>query len=335
MLHSHWVRTIFGGDMNVIVSACIAMAALLFPHAAAGQDYPTRPVRLVAAFPPGGGVDAMSRAIAPYLQARLGQPVIVENKAGAGGTIGADHVAKATKDGYTVLVGAPGGLTAAPGLYKNLPYDPLKDLMPVTLGVRISNLVTVHPSLGVSSVQELIAKAKAQPGKVAFGSGGVGTTLHLSGELFKLLAGVDILHVPYKGSGPMLADLVSGQLPLGFTDTAALEHAKAGRLRVIAQTSRVRSALMPDIPTMVESGVPGYEAVNWFGLMLPAGTPEAIAERLNREVVAILRDREAKAKLEAMAMEPSPMTRADFQAFLVEDMKRWSEVIAKAGLKAE
>lgn len=322
--------------MKAMVRACVAALSVgLAPLAAWGQDYPSRPVRLVAAFPPGGGVDAMARTIAPYLQARLGQPVVVENKAGAGGTIGADFVAKAPKDGYTILVGAPGGLTAAPGLYKNLPYDPLKDLMPVTLGVRISNLVTVHPSLGATSLKELIDKAKAQPGKIAFGSGGVGTTLHLSGELLKLLAGIDLLHVPYKGSGPMMADLVSGQLLLGFTDTAALEHVKAGRLRVLAQTSRVRSPLMPDIPTLVESGVAGYEAVNWFGLMLPAGTPEAIAERLNKEVVAILRDGEAKAKLEAMAMEPTPMTRAEFQAFLVEDMKRWSEVIAKAGVKAE
>ena len=218
----------------LIAAAVLVLGA--FSGAALAQDYPNRPVRIISSFPPGGGVDAVARTVAPYLQQRLGQPVIVENKAGAAGTIGTDYVAKSPKDGYTLLIAAPGGLSSAPALYKNLPYDPITDLAPVTMGVKMSNLLVVHPSFKATTVAELIAMAKAEPGKLAYGSGGVGTTLHLSGELFKYMAGVDILHVPYKGSGPVLADLVSGQ------------------------------------STIAESGVPGYEALNWFAFLLPAGS---------------------------------------------------------------
>lgn len=312
-----------------------ALAVAIFSGAAVAQDYPNRPVRIVSSFPPGGGVDAVARTVAPYLQQRLGQPVIVENKVGAAGTIGTDYVAKSPKDGYTLLIGAPGGLSAAPALYKNLPYDPVKDLAPVTMAVKMSNLLVVHPSFKAATVAELIALAKAEPGKLAYGSGGVGTTLHLSGELLKYMAAVDILHVPYKGSGPVLADLVSGQLLIAITDPAALEHVKAGRLRLLAQTSGVRLPQLADVPTIAESGVPGYEALNWFAFFLPAGTPEPIVARLNTELVAILQTPEVIARLDAMAMQASPMTPRELSAFLVEDTKRWGDLAAKAGLKAE
>ena len=319
---------------NRLVAVAVVGIAVLSGVAVA-QDYPTRPVRIISSFPPGGGVDAVARTVAPHLQKRLGQPVIVENKAGAAGTIGTDYVAKSPKDGYTLLIGAPGGLSAAPALYKSLPYDPIKDLAPVTMGVKMSNLLVVHPSFKATTVAELIAMAKTEPGKLAYGSGGVGTTLHLSGELFKSMAGVDILHVPYKGSGPVLADLVSGQLMMAFTDPAALEHVKAGRLRLLGQTSGVRLPQLADVPTIAESGVPGYDALNWFAFMLPAGTPEAIVTRLNSELVAILKSPEVVARLDAMAMQSSPMTPREMAAFLLEDTKRWGELAAKVGLKAE
>ncbi len=320
---------------RLATAAAAALVAAVFSGAALAQDYPTRPVRIVSSFPPGGGVDAVARTVAPYLQQRLGQPVIVENKAGAAGTIGTDYVAKSPRDGYTLLIGAPGGLSAAPALYKNLPYDPIKDLAPVTMAVKMSNLLVVHPSFKATTVSELIAMAKAEPGKLAYGSGGVGTTLHLSGELFKYLAGVDILHVPYKGSGPVLADLVSGQLMIAFTDPAALEHVKGGRLRLLAQTSGTRLPQIADVPTMAESGVPGYEALNWFAFLLPAGTPEAIVTRLNTELVAILKMPEVMARLDTMAMQAAPTTPQELAAFIVDDTKRWGELATKAGIKAE
>ncbi len=322
--------------LSALGSLGLAFAwALLAPCSLSAQTWPEKPVKVIAAYPPGGTVDALARAVAPHLQQRLGQSVYVENRTGAGGTIAGDYVAKSLKDGYTVLVGAVGNISSAGSLYKALPYDPVRDLAPVMLATRVSNLLVVHPSLGVKSVAELIAKAKAQPGKLAYGSGGVGTSLHLAGELFKLMAKVDIVHVPYKGSGPAVADLVSGQLLLAVTDTAILEHAKAGSVVILAQTAGVRLPQIKDIPTLAESGVAGYDAVNWQGFFVAAGTPAPIVARLNAELVAILKLDDVRARLEGLGLAPTTSSPEEFAQFIAGDVKLWSDVIAKAGITAD
>lgn len=318
-----------------MIGLCLAGWQVWLVPSLRAETWPAKPIKIVATFPPGGVVDALARSVAPHLQRRLGQPVIVENRSGAGGTIGADYVAKSPKDGYTLVVGAVGNISSAASLYKSLPYDPVRDLAPVTIGARISNLLVVHPSLGVRSVAELIAKAQTEPGKLTYGSGGVGTSLHLCGELLKLMARIDVVHVPYKGSGPVVADLVAGQLLLAITDTAVLEHVKAGRLLALAQTGGRRQPQLKDIPTLDEAGVTGYSAVNWQGFFLPAGTPAPIVARFNAELTAILGLEEVRARLESFGMDPATSSVEEFARFIAEDIKLWADVIARAGITTE
>ncbi len=321
--------------LNVVAIGLASTLVSLAPGPLQAQTWPEKPVKVIAAYPPGGTVDALARAIAPHLQQRLGQPVFVENRTGAGGTIAADYVAKSPKDGTTLLVGAVGNISSAASLFKALPYDPVRDLAPVMLATRVSNLLVVHPSLGVKSVAELIAKAKAQPGKLAYGSGGVGTSLHLAGELFKLMAKVDIVHVPYKGSGPVVADLVSGQLLMAFSDSAILEHAKTGSILILAQTAGVRLPQIKDVPTLDEAGVSGYDAVNWQGFFVAAGTPAPIVTRLNAELTAVLKLDEVRRRLESLGLAPTTSSPDEFAQFIVKDVKLWSDVIIKAGITSE
>lgn len=328
-----WRHEVMQHRFAALVAAVVVLLAQLAAASPVGaQNWPTKTIKIVSSYAPGGTVDALARLVAPYLQQRLGQAVIVENRTGAGGTIGAAYVAQSAKDGYTLLVGAVGNISSAASLYKNLTYDPVRDLQPLTMATRVSNVVVAHPSLGVKSIKELLAKAKAEPGKLAYGSGGVGTSLHLSGELFKLLAGVDIVHVPYKGSGPVVSDLVSGQLMLAFADSAVMEHVRGGRLIALGQTAGERQEQIKEVPTIGEAGVPGYNAANWQGFLVAAGTPAPIVERLHKELTAVLSLDEVKTRIEALGMAPVTSTPEQFKALIADDIKLWADVIRRAGI---
>jgi tripartite-type tricarboxylate transporter receptor subunit TctC len=316
---------------NTLVAA-IACASM----AAQAQTYPTKPIRLIVTFAPGGSSDTVARIISPRLSERLGQPVVIENRPGGGGSIGADSVAKAAPDGYTLVVGAQGGLALNTIFYPKLPYDPLKDFAPITLLVKSPFVVSVNPAvMPVGSVRELIALLKAQRG-TPFASGGTGSGMHLSGELFKLMANLDMTHVPYKGNGPALTDLVGGQVPIAFTDLGSVPaFLKSGRIRALAVTSRQRSSLAPDIPSAAEAGLPDWVAFGWFGLAAPAGTPSAVIGRLNAETTAILRQSDVRERILATFNEPSPTTPEEFGDFIRAEISNWSKVIREAGVKVE
>lgn len=319
--------------------AVTALLALVFGAfglgGAVAQDFPTRPVKILVPFPPGGGVDALGRIVQPGLQQRLGQPVVVENKPGAAGTIGVEYAINQPRDGYTVLIGAPGAISVAPGLNRGLAYNPAKDLAPVTMGVKMPNLLVVHPNVKAGNVAELVASARAEPGKLTFASGGIGTGQHLSGELLKITAKIDILHVPYKGTAPALADLVAGQVSMSFTDPSVMEQVRSGRLRLMAQSSAKRSPLYPDTPTVAESGVADFDSVNWYAFFVAAGVPADITQRLQKELAAVLTTPDVAEKLRAQGMNPEPSTSEDLGRFVAEDTARWTKVIQDAGIKAE
>ena len=318
------------GVLWVLVVACAMPSVTAF-----AQGFPSKPVRIIAPFPAGGGVDALGRIVQAALQEKLGQPVIIENKPGAAGTIGVEFAVNQPKDGYTLLIGAPGAISVAPSLNRKLPYDPAKDLAAVTMGVRMPNLLVVHPSVKATNVQELAALARAEPGKLSFGSGGIGTGQQLSGELFKIMAKVDLLHVPDKGTAPAIADLVAGQLQLSFTDPSVMEQVKAGTLRLLAQTSLARSPLYPDLPTIAEQGLPGFDAINWYAFFVPAGTPPEVIARLNKDLAAVLNLPDIRAKLIAVGMNPEPSTPEALKSFVDDDTRRWGEVVKAANIKLE
>jgi len=302
------------------------LALFLFASIAAAQDYPTRPVRIVIPLSPGGTTDGPGRIIAHKLSEALGQQFFVENRPGAGGTIGADFVAKSRPDGYTLLLTAtPHVITAS--LYKNLPYNGLTDFAPVTRIATGPYVLVVHPSLGVGSVAELIALAKRAPGKIDYASSGNGSAQHLVGALFASMAGIDLNHVPYRGSGPATADMISGVVKVGFPGTPiAIPHVKAGRLRALAVTTPRRSPQMPDVPTIAEAGVPGFDAVPWTGLLAPAGTPPAIIAKLNALIGKILHQPEVQQQLAATGVEAAPTTPEEFGAYLRVEFEKWRKV---------
>ena len=315
---------------------CIAVgAACAIPLGAAAQTFPSKPVRLVVPWTPGGGVDTMARIIQGKFAEGLGQPVVIDNRAGAAGAIGTEYVAKSAADGYTLIVGSPGPMSIAAVLSPKLPYKPATDLSPVGRTALISNILVVSPSLPANNVTELIALARAQPGKLTFGSSGMGSALHLTGELFKLLAKVDMLHVPYKGTAPALADIMGGQTQLMFADPSALPLVRSGKLRALGQTTMQRSMTMADIPTVTESGLPGYVADNWYGLFVPAGTPAPVIARLNAELVKALNDPDVKAKLIAAGQDPSPSTPEEMGATLRADIAQWARVVEAAKIKLD
>ncbi|HTF16326.1 MAG TPA: tripartite tricarboxylate transporter substrate binding protein [Burkholderiales bacterium] len=316
------------------LSAALALSA---PHAAAAAEpYPARPVRFVVAFPPGGGTDIIARSIAQKLGERLGQQVLVDNRPGAGGNIGTDIVAKSSPDGYTLLMGSAGPLAINASLFARMPFDPIKDLAPVTLAASTPNVLVVHPSLPAATVRELIALAKARPGEINFASSGHGTPAHLAGELFNSMAGVKLIHVPYKGAAPALADLLGGQVQLMFsTMPPALPHVKDGQLRALAVTSLKRSPAAPDLPTVDEIALPGFEANTWHGVVVPAGTPGAIVARLNREIVAILHLPDVVERLSGQGAEALGSTPEEFAAYIKSESVKWAKVVRDSGAKAE
>jgi tripartite-type tricarboxylate transporter receptor subunit TctC len=299
---------------------------------AAAQTWPNRPLHLVVPFPPGGTTDIVARAVAAEIGKSLGQQVIVENRSGAGGNIGSDYVAKAAPDGYTVVMGTVGTHAINVSLYSKMPYDAVKDFAPITLVASVPNVLEVNPSLPVKSVQELIAYAKANPGKLDFASSGNGTSIHLSGELFKAMTGVDMLHIPYKGSAAAITDLIGGQANLMFDNLpSSIAYIKSGQLRALAVTTLTRSPALPDVPTINESGAPGFDASSWFGVLAPAGTPKEIVDRLHDEIVKALRTPRLKANLQAQGAEPVGDTPEQFADHIRAEIAKWAKVVKQSG----
>ena len=312
-------------------SIAAGLAFSLWALSAPAQDYPTRPVRIVIPLSPGGTTDVPGRIIAQKLSETLGQQFFVENRAGAGGTIGTDYVAKSKPDGYTLLLTAS-PFVIAPHVYKNMPYDTLADFAPV---IRIATgpyVLVVHPSLGVNSVRELIAAAKKEPGKIDFASSGNGGAQHLVTELFMYMAGIKLNHVPYKGSGPAQQDLMSGIVKVSFVGTPiAIPHMKSGRLKALGVSTTKRSPEMPEVSTIAEAGVPGYEAIVWIGMLAPIGTPRDIVAKLNGEIGKLVRADEVKKLIAPTGMEPDPDTPAQFGAYLKGDYDKWGKVVRDSG----
>ena len=314
-----------------LFSSALAAASLACASAAFPQAWPSRPVRMVVPLSPGGFADVPARIIAPRLSTALGHQVFVENKPGAGGTIGADFVAKSKPDGYTLLfTGTPHVISA--WLYKSLPYDSVKDFAPVSLVASGPYVVVVNPLLQVGSVPELVAAAKAQPGKIDFASSGNGSAQHLVGALFNTMAGIDLNHVPYKGSGPAMQDLLSGQVKVSFAGIPnVMPHVKAGRLRALAVTTPQRSPDLPDVPTVAEAGVPGYEATLWLNIAAPAGTPPEIVQRMYAETAKVLQDPEVQQGFRAAGVEPSVLDPEALGAFIRSEHEKWGKVVRDTG----
>ena len=310
--------------------------ALLFPLAAFGQSFPTKPIRLICPFPPAGAVDIASRATAYELTKILGQPVTVENKPGAGGNLGGAEAAHATPDGYTLFMTTSGIQAINPALYAKMPFDPNKDLTPVAPLVSLNNVLVVHPSLPVHSVKELIALAKKEPGKLVYASSGNGTSIHMSGAMFTQMTGTDILHVPYKGSGPAVTDLLAGVTNMMFDNIpSSLPHIKAGKLRAIATTGAKRDPALPDLPTIAEAGVPGYESGVWFGLAAPAATPKEIIHKLNAAAVQATKSPEFVKRMTDLGYNIIPGTPEEMEKMNQAELRRWAPIVKASGAKVD
>ena len=329
------MRKLIALRSGVVAAALLAVLALAAVPVRA-QDYPNRPITLIVPFPPGGSTTIVGRIIADKMSEVLGQSIVVDNRGGAGGTIGSRAVAKSAPDGYTILLGYTGTLAIGPSLYGNVGYDPRTDFEPIGRIGTAPNTLVVHPSFPVHSVPELIAYAKANPGKVNFGSAGIGTVSHVCGEYFANVAGVKITHVPYKGTGPAIIDLLGGHIPMAFAPVPAThENAKTGRLRMLAVTSAVRSTLLPEVPTIAEAALPGFEAVLRYGLVAPPGTPRPIIEKLNAALNAVLTSADVRGRLAIEGAEPLPSTPAEYGADIDREETQWSKVVKASGAKAE
>jgi tripartite-type tricarboxylate transporter receptor subunit TctC len=322
--------------MRTFIRLVAATAILMLVAVPAAAQYPTKPIRLIAPFPPGGGVDIVARTVGEKLSARLGQSIVVDNRPGAGATIGTTLAAKSAPDGYTLLVGPVIGLAIVQAYHRKLDFDIRRDFAPITKIGYGTVVLVVPPSLGVSSVKELIALAKATPGQLSFASSGTGALIHLTGELFKQMAGVDILHVPYKGTTQLLPDLIDGRVSLTIDSMPAhLPHIKAGRLRALGVASRKRSVQLPDVPTMSEAGLPGFESYTDYALYAPAGISRAIVALLNRETNTVLQLPDLRTKLAAIGIEITGSTPEALQAEVVDEVAKWTKVIKNANIKPE
>jgi tripartite-type tricarboxylate transporter receptor subunit TctC len=303
---------------------------------ASAQTYPLKPIRIVAPFAPGSTIDIIGRIIAPKLAEAMGQPVLVENRPGAGGMIGMDAVAKAAPDGHMLVIGALGPLAMNPALYPKTPFDPVRDFAAVTLLATGPVVIAVHPSVPAKTVKDLVELAKKNPGKLNFGSPGVGTSPHLTGELFKLLTGTNIVHVPYKGNAEALTDLIGGQVGIVFTGVPpVVPLAKAGRVRLIATTGRQRIPGLPNVPTMAEAGLPGAQVLIWYGVVAPSATPKDVIVRLNREITRIMAMPDIREKFSQQGIDPETSTPEQFAKLIREEYARWTKVIRTSGIKVE
>jgi tripartite-type tricarboxylate transporter receptor subunit TctC len=304
--------------------------------AARAQTYPNRTITLVIPFPPGGSTSIVGRVIVDKMSQLLGQSIVVDNRGGAGGTVGTKAVTKSDPDGYTLLLGYTGTLAIGPSLYRNVGYDPRKDFAPIGMIGNAPSSLVVHPSFAVKSVGELIAYAKANPGKLNFGSAGVGTVNHITGEYFARAAGIQLVHIPYKGTGPAMTDLLGGHIPMAFAPIPATHaNISAGLLRPLAVTSTSRNKLLPDVPTMIEAGIPGFDASLCYGLVAPAGTPRAVIDRLNAALREALASDEVKKQLEFDGTEITPGTPEQYADFIDKDEKKWSELVKVSGVEPE
>ena len=309
---------------------------MLAAHPVQAQNWPTKSLRFISPFAPGGGADITSRVIAQKLAESLGQQVLVDNRGGAGGMIGVDMGAKAPPDGYTMVLGTIGPIAINPGLYRKMPYDPVKDLIPVTLAADALNVLVVHPALPVKNVKELVALGKARPNQLNYGSSGPGATDHLAGELFNMLTGTKMVHVPYKGGAPAMLDLMAGNVQIIFsTVSTAIGQIKGGKIRALGMTGNKRFVLMPELPTIAEAGVPGFAVNNWYGVFVPAGTPKEIVARLNTEIVKVLNLADAKQRLLESGIEATPSTPDQFAAYIQSETKKWAKVVKDANIKVE
>jgi tripartite-type tricarboxylate transporter receptor subunit TctC len=318
----------------VTAAACSLLAAGAQAQTAA--DYPNKPVRVIITFPPGGSADAVVRMLVPKLNEKLGQAMVPDNRPGAGGNVGLAQVAKAPGDGYTLGVGAAGALSANVSLYAQMPFDPLKDLKPVGMLAAIPFVIVGHPSTAAKTQRELIALAKAEPGKLSIGHGGNGTAMHLSAALFSQMADVKLVEVPYRGSGPAALDAMAGQIPLAVVDLpSALQQIKAGKLVAYAVTSPQRLPMLPDVPTVAEAGLPGYDSTGWFGVVAPAETPDAIVAKLNDALNTALKDPQVQTAMRNLGVEPAPGTSKSFDAYIRSETKKWAKVIQTAHIKLE
>jgi tripartite-type tricarboxylate transporter receptor subunit TctC len=320
--------------MNRLAIALLAFS--LWPITATAQGYPAKSIRFIVPFPPGGGNDTIARLIGQKLTAATGQQVLVDNRPGAGGAIGAEAAAKSPADGYTMFLAGVATHGINPNLRRKIPYDPLKDFDAVSLVASAPLLVVVHPSLPIKSVKQLVALAKARPGQINYASNGAGGSSHLAVELFNMMSGTKMTHIPYKGLAPALTDLLSGEVQVMFSSAVAmLPQVKAGKLRAIAMTGARRSPAIPDIPTVAEAGVPGYETGSWYGIVVPAGTPKAAIDRLSKEIIAIVRAPEITGRLNDEAVIPVGSTPAEFTAHIKNELARWAKTIKQAGLALE
>ena len=321
---------------NAWTAIVLLAGAAVTAVTASAQDYPNRPITLVVPFPPGGSTTIVARIVADKMSEALGQSIVIDNRGGAGGTVGSRAVSKSAPDGYTILLGYTGTLAIGPTLYGNVGYDPRKDFEPIGRIGTAPNTLVVHPSTPVHSVAELIAYAKANPGKLNYGSAGIGTVSHVCGEYFATAADVKLTHIPYKGTGPAIIDLLGGHIPVAFAPVPAThENAQSGKLRMLAVTSAARSTLLPNVPTIAEAALPGFEAVLRYGLVAPRGTPRAIIERLNAALNASLASGDVRARLAIDGAEPLPGTPADYAADIDREEGQWSKVVKASGAKAE
>ena len=316
--------------------AAAVFIAVAFSGGAAAQVWPEKPVRFVVGFTPGGPSDILARALGQKLAESWAQQVVIENRPGAGGNIAAELVAKSATDGHTWLLGNNSILATNQSLYAKLAYDPVKDFAPVALVAIQPNILVVNPNVAASSVKELIALAKAKPGELNYASSGSGAAAHLAGELFKAMTGVSMVHVPYKGAQPALTDVIAGQAQLMFaTSASVIPYIKAGRLRALAVTTLQRSASVPELPTVSESGVPGFEAITWHGVVVPAATPRPLVERLNADIVRVLRMRDLRERLESLGAEVAPGAPQDFADYIAREIPKWAKVVKDSGARAE
>ena len=321
--------------MKTILTVLVALAA----SSAFGDFTPTRPVTITVGFAPGGGTDTAARVVAKKVQDDLGISVVVENRAGAGGNIAAQHIASAPPDGYTIHLTSVGPMTVSPHLMKDLPYDPKKDIAPITMAVIFANVFVVNPNVPAKNLAEFVALArqrKAQGNPITFASSGIGGAGHLSGELFKQAAGIEMTHVPYKGGGPAMVDLIGGRIDMyPAVPSTALPHMKAGKIHAIATTGLKRAAIMPDVPTVAEQGYPGFEAVNWYAFVAPAKTPKDIIDFWNRELVKALRDPWVKGELDKQGLEPAPSTPEELAKYMDSEYQKWGKLVHDAHITAE
>jgi tripartite-type tricarboxylate transporter receptor subunit TctC len=314
----------------------LLLATLASTDVGIAADYPVKPVRLVVPFPPGGTLDILARGLAPDLAGQLGQQVVVENRAGANGVIGYELVARAPADGYTMLIGGGSGIAVHPTLLSKLSYDPVKAFAPVSMLATFPSVLVATPSFPANSVQELIALAKATPGKLTYGSPGTGNVNHLVGEMFKSLTGADLVHAPYKGAALVITDAVAGHVPIGFVLLpGALPQVRAGKLKALAVTSDQRVSAAPNLPTMAEAGVPGLDLVNWAGILVPAGTPHEVISRLNQDISKAARSPEMRQRWIEQGLEPRVTTTDELAAVIKSDVDKWGRIIRQAGIRAE